>query len=648
MKIAKTAGFCFGVNRAVKFVYDLIEKGEKVVTLGPIIHNTPLLKELKKRGVKIIDTPEQANNDVTLVIRAHGIPEDVLQRIKIQKIRYIDATCPFVFKIHKIVTNISQNSIIFIAGDKNHPEVKGIIGHCRTRNYVFKNQSELKELLKNLNIDKNSQIFVISQTTFLLNEWNLCLKTIESHFTNVKISATICNATKERQLEAKEIAKISDIMFVIGDKHSSNTAKIRDICCNYCKTYLIETANDITKFKITTQMDIGVTAGASTPVNIIEEALNTMTKILNSKNEAPTEQEEQNFEQMLEESLKNLSTDEKVRGVVTGITPSEVYVDINRKHAGFIPINELSSKPILKPEEVVKIGDELDLLIMKTNDQEGTVMLSKKRLDAVKGFDAIVKACQNEEILKGIVVELVKGGAIVISNDVRVFIPASQATNNRSKPLENLLKTEVSFRVIEVNKAKRRIIGSIRSVLKDEQKLATDKFWETVQMGTIFSGTVKSLTNYGAFVSLGPVDGMIHVSELSWRKIKHPSDIVNLGDKVEVYIKDLDFDKRKISLGYKKSEDNPWEKFKEQYKIGDIAEAQIVGFTEYGAFAQIIPGVDGLIHISQISENRIDKPQSALKMNETVKTLIKDINLEKRRVSLSIKELAYPTTTETL
>jgi 4-hydroxy-3-methylbut-2-enyl diphosphate reductase len=598
--------------------------------------------------VKIIDTPEQANNDVTLVIRAHGIPEDVLQRIKIQKIRYIDATCPFVFKIHKIVTNISQNSIIFIAGDKNHPEVKGIIGHCRTRNYVFKNQSELKELLKNLNIDKNSQIFVISQTTFLLNEWNLCLKTIESHFTNVKISATICNATKERQLEAKEIAKISDIMFVIGDKHSSNTAKIRDICCNYCKTYLIETANDITKFKITTQMDIGVTAGASTPVNIIEEALNTMTKILNSKNEAPTEQEEQNFEQMLEESLKNLSTDEKVRGVVTGITPSEVYVDINRKHAGFIPINELSSKPILKPEEVVKIGDELDLLIMKTNDQEGTVMLSKKRLDAVKGFDAIVKACQNEEILKGIVVELVKGGAIVISNDVRVFIPASQATNNRSKPLENLLKTEVSFRVIEVNKAKRRIIGSIRSVLKDEQKLATDKFWETVQMGTIFSGTVKSLTNYGAFVSLGPVDGMIHVSELSWRKIKHPSDIVNLGDKVEVYIKDLDFDKRKISLGYKKSEDNPWEKFKEQYKIGDIAEAQIVGFTEYGAFAQIIPGVDGLIHISQISENRIDKPQSALKMNETVKTLIKDINLEKRRVSLSIKELAYPTTTETL
>lgn len=598
--------------------------------------------------MKIIDTPEQANNDVTLVIRAHGIPEDVLQRIKIQKIRYIDATCPFVFKIHKIVTNISQNSIIFIAGDKNHPEVKGIIGHCRTRNYVFKNQSELKELLKNLNIDKNSQIFVISQTTFLLNEWNLCLKTIESHFTNVKISATICNATKERQLEAKEIAKISDIMFVIGDKHSSNTAKIRDICCNYCKTYLIETANDITKFKITTQMDIGVTAGASTPVNIIEEALNTMTKILNSKNEAPTEQEEQNFEQMLEESLKNLSTDEKVRGVVTGITPSEVYVDINRKHAGFIPINELSSKPILKPEEVVKIGDELDLLIMKTNDQEGTVMLSKKRLDAVKGFDAIVKACQNEEILKGIVVELVKGGAIVISNDVRVFIPASQATNNRSKPLENLLKTEVSFRVIEVNKAKRRIIGSIRSVLKDEQKLATDKFWETVQMGTIFSGTVKSLTNYGAFVSLGPVDGMIHVSELSWRKIKHPSDIVNLGDKVEVYIKDLDFDKRKISLGYKKSEDNPWEKFKEQYKIGDIAEAQIVGFTEYGAFAQIIPGVDGLIHISQISENRIDKPQSALKMNETVKTLIKDINLEKRRVSLSIKELAYPTTTETL
>ena len=635
--LAKSAGFCFGVNRAVTIVNNLLEEGKKVTTLGPIIHNPHMVAELAERGVEIADTPNDLSSmDRTLVIRSHGVPQSVIDEIEQKGISYENATCPFVSKIHQIVKdNSREGKVVLIAGDENHPEVQGIVGHCEGEHYIFKNYEDLGKLLKKLENIENISICVVAQTTYDVKEWKNCLKLLKKVYTNAKIFDTICSATSIRQSEAEELASISDIMVVIGGRQSSNTAKLFSVCKSKCeRTYLIESAAELDDIALIDADIIGITAGASTPARIIKEVFNTMTE-----NIEKTENTAENFAELLEESLKNFNTDEKVHGVVVGIAPNEVYVDVGRKQAGFIPLAELSNDPNAKSEDLVKIGDELDLLIMRTNDQEGTIMLSKKRLDAIKGWDEIIKANEEDTPVTGFVTDVVKGGVIAVANGVRVFIPASQATATRGEPLENLLKKEVSFKIIEVNKGRRRAVGSIRAILKEERQKLADKFWETAEIGKKYTGTVKSLTSYGAFVDIGGIDGMIHISELSWGRIKHPSEVVKVGDTVEVYIKDLDREKGKISLGYKNTEDNPWEILKRDYPEGTVTEATIVGMTDFGAFANILPGIDGLIHISQISTERIEKPQDVLKIGDKVTVKITKIDFDKKRISLSIREL---------
>lgn len=635
--LAKSAGFCFGVNRAVTIVNNLLEEGKKVTTLGPIIHNPHMVAELAERGVEIADTPNDLSSmDRTLVIRSHGVPQSVIDEIEQKGISYENATCPFVSKIHQIVKdNSREGKVVLIAGDENHPEVQGIVGHCEGEHYIFKNYEDLGKLLKKLENIENISICVVAQTTYDVKEWKNCLKLLKKVYTNAKIFDTICSATSIRQSEAEELASISDIMVVIGGRQSSNTAKLFSVCKSKCeRTYLIESAAELDDIALIDADIIGITAGASTPARIIKEVFNTMTE-----NIEKTENTTENFAELLEESLKNFNTDEKVHGVVVGIAPNEVYVDVGRKQAGFIPLAELSNDPNAKAEDLVKIGDELDLLIMRTNDQEGTIMLSKKRLDAIKGWDEIIKANEEDTPVTGFVTDVVKGGVIAVANGVRVFIPASQATATRGEPLENLLKKEVSFKIIEVNKGRRRAVGSIRAILKEERQKLADKFWETAEIGKKYTGTVKSLTSYGAFVDIGGIDGMIHISELSWGRIKHPSEVVKVGDTVEVYIKDLDREKGKISLGYKNTEDNPWEILKRDYPEGTVTEATIVGMTDFGAFANILPGIDGLIHISQISTERIEKPQDVLKIGDKVTVKITKIDFDKKRISLSIREL---------
>lgn len=625
------------MNRAVTIVNNLLEEGKKVTTLGPIIHNPHMVAELAERGVEIADTPNDLSSmDRTLVIRSHGVPQSVIDEIEQKGISYENATCPFVSKIHQIVKdNSREGKVILIAGDENHPEVQGIVGHCEGEHYIFKNYEDLGKLLKKLENIENISICVVAQTTYDVKEWKNCLKLLKKVYTNAKIFDTICSATSIRQSEAEELASISDIMVVIGGRQSSNTAKLFSVCKSNCeRTYLIESAAELDDIALIDADIIGITAGASTPARIIKEVFNTMTE-----NIEKTENTAENFAELLEESLKNFNTDEKVHGVVVGIAPNEVYVDVGRKQAGFIPLAELSNDPNAKAEDLVKIGDELDLLIMRTNDQEGTIMLSKKRLDAIKGWDEIIKANEEDTPVTGFVTDVVKGGVIAVANGVRVFIPASQATATRGEPLENLLKKEVSFKIIEVNKGRRRAVGSIRAILKEERQKLADKFWETAEIGKKYTGTVKSLTSYGAFVDIGGIDGMIHISELSWGRIKHPSEVVKVGDTVEVYIKDLDREKGKISLGYKNTEDNPWEILKRDYPEGTVTEATIVGMTDFGAFANILPGIDGLIHISQISTERIEKPQDVLKIGDKVTVKITKIDFDKKRISLSIKEL---------
>ena len=643
--VASSAGFCFGVNRAVQMVSQLLDENKKVCTLGPIIHNPQTLRRLAARGASIVENVSDAPADATLVIRSHGVGKKTYDEILSRGLSFCDATCPNVAKIHSIVSKESSDGkTILIAGDASHPEVEGIIGHCSGEYYVFNNAGELNNITQKYAFLKHSPVCVISQTTFSISEWKNCLEIIRKVYTKAVIFDTICNATAMRQSEAAEMSQKCDAMIVIGGRQSSNTAKLVDVCGRNCITYLVEAADELPLMALKKAGRIGITAGASTPASIIKEVLDTMSELNEGPTQATNEPDAQsnkenssegNFAEMLEESLKNLNTGEKVHGVVVGVNPTEVLVDVGRKQAGYIPASELSSNPNVKPEDVVKVGDEMDLLIMRTNDQEGTIMLSKKRLDAEKGWEKIVDAEESQDVLEGTVTDIVKGGVIAATEGVKVFIPASQATASRSDPLEDLLKKNVKFRIIEVNRNRRRAVGSIRSVLKDERKALQEKFWETAEVGKVYTGVVKSLTSYGAFVDLGGIDGMIHISELSWTRIKHPSEIVNVGDKVTVYIKALDKDRGRISLGYKKPEDNPWVILKDKYPVGSEIDVKIVGMTTFGAFAQVIPGIDGLIHISQIADHRIEKPQDVFKMGDVTKVKITDIDFDRHRVSLS-------------
>ena len=640
VKLAETAGFCFGVNRAIDMVEDLLASGKKVCTLGPIINNSEVVNDLAKRGAAFVNTPEEVPNGSMVVIRSHGVAESVVKRIEELGIEYADATCPFVRKIHKIVSEAGdKGSTVIIAGDCNHPEVIGIMGHTKGETYTFKNMDELNQLLSIIPQEKLESASFVAQTTFDQKEWKKCLNLIKKVCTNAKIFDTICSATYSRQAEAENLAKSSDLMIIVGDTKSSNTSKLYEIAKRNCPdTLWIQTSNDLLSERLSNARLIGVTAGASTPARIIKEVLDKMEEMTKS---GVTNDMEENFEALLEENLKSLNTNERVMGTVISMTPTEVYVDVGRKQSGFIPVDELSATPINHPSEVCKVGDEMELLIMKTNDVEGTIMLSKRRVDSKKYWEQLEQIAEDKTVISGKVTEVVNGGVIVVAMENRVFVPASQATLNRTEDLSVLLGTEVDLRILEASQRGRRkkLVGSIRSVLLDQRSEQKAAFWENVKVGDTYTGVVKSLTTYGAFVDLGGVFGMIHISELSWSRIKHPSEVVNVGDTVEVYIKDINTETNKISLGFKKAEDNPWEILRRDYPEGTVVKAKIAGLTTFGAFATIIPGIDGLIHISQLSTKRVEKPQDVVKVGDEVEAKIVSIEFDKKRVSLSMAAL---------
>ena len=637
--VAESAGFCFGVNRAINILYKLIDENKPACTLGPIIHNMQMVNELREKGVRTIDKISEAKENETIVIRSHGVPQSIVDEINERHLDYIDATCPFVSKIHKIVSETDDDSIVIIAGDKNHPEVQGIMGHCKSKCYTFKNQEELQELFSIILQKNYKTIKIVAQTTFDLKEWEKSLKSLKNVYTNTKIFDTICNATSIRQREAANISKSVDLMFVIGDKHSSNSFKLYSICSSNCEnTFFIETADELPLEMVKKADSIGVTAGASTPARIIKEVLDKMSEV----NTSSVNENELSFEEMLEESLKSMNTNERVMGTVMSIAPNgDVSVDVGRKQAGFIPKDEISYDPTVTAQDVLKVGDEIELLIMKTNDQEGTIMLSKKRVDAQKNWEELEALNGSDEIFTGKVIEAVNGGIIVMLKGNRIFIPASQATLSRDEDPSALVGKDVQYRLLEVSRKgrRKRAIGSIKSVLKEKRAEEKAKLLETLAVGNHYKGVVKSLTSYGAFVDIGGVYGMIHISELSWSRIKHPSEVVNVGDEVEVYIKDINEETKKISLGYKKEEDNPWFILKNEYPVGSVVKCKIVGLTTFGAFANIIPGIDGLIHISQNANKRIDKPQDVLSVGQEVEAKIIAIDFDKKRVSLSMRAL---------
>lgn len=635
--VAKSAGFCFGVDRAVKMVYSELEKNTRVATLGPIIHNQDVVNDMKSRGARIISSVDELEEGETVVIRSHGVGRSVYEQIAQKGNRMLDATCPFVSRIHKIVAEKSaEGYFILIAGDSTHPEVQGIVGHCDENCLVFKDNFELKDFFEKKYLNLKKRVAIVAQTTYNIVIWGECLKVIPEDNPDVVIFDTICNATDARQSDARTLAQRSDLMLVVGGRHSSNTVKLFEVCSEYCKTYHIENADELLSLHLPAAEKIGITAGASTPAYIIKEVQTNMTE---NENLTTNQEEDIDFAEAMEQSLKKIHTGEKVKGTVIAVNNTEAIVDLGTKHTGYVALDDLTDDPSKKPSDIVSIGDEVELIVIKVNDQEGTATLSKRKVDEQAGFEKIVKAKEEKTVLEGTVQHVVNKGVTLSVYGVRIFIPASHTGLPRGAELEQLLKKKVEFMIIEVTEGRKRAVGSIKAVLNAKKEEAKAKFWASASIGDVYTGKVKSLTSFGAFVDLGGIDGMVHISELSWKRIKHPSEVVSVGDTLEVYIKDLNQEENRISLGYKKTEDNPWEIFKANYNVGDVVKATIVSITTFGAFAQIIDGVDGLIHISQIADKKVENVKDILSVGQEVDVKIIDIDTDAKRISISMRAL---------
>lgn len=722
IRIADKAGFCFGVDRAVKIAYNTANQSDgKIYTYGMLIHNSDVTADLEKMGVECIDRPEDIPDGAAVIIRAHGISEAEYKIFEEKSAQIIDATCPYVKRIHKIVKEeYEKGRQIVIAGDSKHPEVKGINGWCQNSAIIIGADENYDDILT-----KSDEICIslVAQTTMRKEKVKNIEKNLKKHFTNVKFFDTICSATEERQLAAAKLSKECDMMFVFGGKNSSNTEKLFEICSEGCpETYKVENAKELNElahlFKKNIK-NVGITAGASTPDKVIKEAKLTMAEITN----------EMNFAEVLEETLKPLKTGDIVTGTVIGITPTEVQVDINGKYDGVIPFDEMTNDSSANLSDLAKVGDEVEVFVVHVSDRDGVVKLSKKKIDAEKGWKELQADFENGTVLTGTISEIVKGGIATTVKGARVFIPASEAAERFVENLGTLLNTEVSFRIIKMDRDRRgrsRIVGSIKSVakeisakraeefwasaevnkkytgtvksltkfgafidlggvdglihiselsdrriahpsevmsvgdsvevyikdmnketgkislvkeLEEEKKAREAAFWASLEVGKSYTGTVKSLTSFGAFVDIGGVDGLVHVSELSWQRIKHPSEVVSVGDTIDVYIKDIDIESKKISLGHKKEEDSPWNKATKDLAVGDKIKCKVVRILPFGAFAEIAPFVDGLIHISQIANTRIEKPSDVLNIGDEIEVQVTEINHDTKQIGLSRKVL---------
>ena len=641
IRVAKTAGFCYGVNRAVGLVEKAIADGKKTVTLGPIAHNRHLVQHFETLGAREVHGIDDISEGTTVVIRSHGIPKAMYDALRQKNIELIDATCPSVKRIHALVSAAEQQGRQpVIIGTPTHPEIVAIAGWCE-HPLVFSDAVQLEKWLSESPERQNIPITMVSQTTSTQFLWESCKKIAKKVCTNCEIFDTICKATENRQVEAAQLASSCDAMIVVGDRNSSNTERLAHICLQPCpNVVLVDCADELDISAYEQNSDIGITAGASTPAWIIKEVNQTMSEITN------VDVVEESFEEMLENSIKTLNTGDKVFGTVTAIGSTEVQVDLGTKHAGYIPYDEVSADPSVKPEEILKVGDEIEVFVVRVNDQEGTVQLSRKKLEGMKVWDIVEKACEEKTAVEGVITEENKGGVVANVKGVRVFIPASQTGIAKGGDLSALKGQTVKMKITEFNRARRRVVGSIRAVNGEARKAAIEKVWSEIEVGKKYTGTVKSLTSYGAFVDIGGVDGMVHISELSWGRIKTPDEVVKVGDTIDVFVIKFDAEKRKISLGYKTPEMNPWNQFCAKYSVGDVANVKIVKIVDFGAFAEILPGVDGLIHISQVADHRVEKVSDVLAEGQEVEAKIIDVDNDRKRISLSIRALLEPTAAE--
>ena len=629
--LAGSAGFCYGVRRAVEMAEQAAGRGP-VFLLGHITHNDHVVRHLETLGAVTVSSPSQVPEGATVLIRAHGEPDSTYEILKARGCTVLDATCPNVTRIHDIVRDAERRGRTpIIIGDADHPEIVGIAG-CARNGFVVADELELEQLLTKRPELREKPLSFVSQTTAIRAKWENSVKYAKKVCTNADFFDTICGATSKRQTEAVKLAGQCDGMIVLGDPKSSNARRLTQLCESRCPLVIqAESWDKLPGEKFRHVKTLGITAGASTPGWIIKEVYNKMSDEIMEI--------EQSFAEMLEESFKTLNTGDKVTGTVVAITPTEIQVELGIKYPGYIAIDELSDDPSVKVEDICKVGEEIECYVMLVSDRDCMVKLSKKRLDAAKNWETIENAVESKEALEGTITEENKGGLVANVKGIRVFIPASQSGQPRGADLSAMVKTRVQLRITEVNRARRRVVGSIRAVAAEARAAAAAEVWNSIEVGKHYAGTVKSLTSYGAFVDIGGVDGMVHISELSWSRIKNPAEVVSVGDPVDVYVIAFDPEKKKISLGMKDHAQEPWTVFTSKYAVGDVANVKIVKLMTFGAFAEIVPGVDGLIHISQIADHRVEKPGDELAEGQMVDAKIIAIDNDNKKVSLSIRAL---------
>lgn len=632
---AKSAGFCFGVQRAVDLVYKEVEKNGTVYTYGPIINNEAVVADLEKKGVIVVESPEELKTlpEGTIIIRSHGVSEAIQTELSSYGNKIIDATCPYVKKIHKAVREKSKDGLsIVIIGNRSHPEVEGIIGWCNksdlTPNTCDYTVIENKTEAENFNLPKDRKLCIVAQTTFNYKNFQDLVEIIIKKGYDIFVLNTICNATQERQTEAYQLAMQSDAMIVIGGKLSSNTRKLYEICKNECEnTYYIQKLDDLDLSMFKSYRNVGITAGASTPNNIIKEVHTAMS--------------EKSFEQLLEEEkVVKISNGDVVEGIVLGVKEDEIILNIGYKSEGIITRSEYTNTPNLDLRTVVTVGDAMQAKILKVNDGEGQVALTYKRLAAEKGNKKLEEAFENHEVLSAKVAAVLNGGLSVIIDEARVFIPASLISDSYEKDLAKYAGEKIDFVITEFNPKKRRIIGDRKQLIVAKKESLKKDLFEKIKIGMTVEGTVKNITDFGAFIDLGGADGLLHISEMSWGRVENPKKVFKVGETVKAFVKDIQGEKIALSLKFEGA--NPWINAETKFAVGNVVNGTVARMTDFGAFIELEPGIDALLHVSQISKEHVEKPADALKIGQEITAKVVEFNKDEKKISLSVKALEAP------
>ncbi len=643
IRVADCAGFCFGVQRAINMVYEEAAKDAPVYTYGPIIHNEAVTLDLEKQGVRSIQDLEELKDlpKGTIIIRSHGISEDIYEKMRTYGNKIIDATCPYVLKIHKIVREQSlKGRHIVIIGKGSHPEIQGIIGWCKSSDLEVRNENGGERLpqcytvieeyaeAEQFDLPVDTKLCVVAQTTFNYNKFQELVEIISKKGYDIFVLNTICNATQTRQAAAYELAKQSDAMIVIGGKESSNSRKLYEICKKECEnTYYIQELDDLDLNLFKSYRNVGITAGASTPNNIIKEVLTAMS--------------EKSFEQLLEEEkVVEINNGDVVEGIVLGVKEDEIILNIGYKSEGIITRNEYTNTPNLDLTTVVKVGDKMQAKILKVNDGEGQVALTYKRLAAEKGNKRLEEAFNNHEVLSAKVAAVLNGGLSVIIDEARVFIPASLISDSYEKDLSKYAGEKIDFVITEFNPKKRRIIGDRKQLIVAKKETLKKELFERIRVGMTVEGSVKNITDFGAFIDLGGADGLLHISEMSWGRVENPKKVFKVGDTVKAFVKDIQGEK--IALSLKFENENPWTNAEEKYSVGNVVNGTVARMTDFGAFIELEPGIDALLHVSQISREHVEKPANALKIGQEITARVVEFNKDDKKISLSIKALEAP------